>query len=132
MSDRTPTLSDEGGTPAVVSSAAFLAVLERGRRRGELTLDDVVPALGDAELSADLLAAVIARIHEEGIAFDAGERDIHHAARLDDDALIAEPTPDELGAMPAEEGAAVRTEEGAAVRTVEGAAVRAEGLTDTV
>ena len=132
MSDRTPTLSDEGGTPAVVSSAAFLAVLERGRRRGELTLDDVVPALGDAELSADLLAAVIARIHEEGIAFDGGERDIHHAARLDDDALIAEPTPDELGAMPAEEGAAVRTEEGAAVRTVEGAAVRAEGLSGAV
>jgi RNA polymerase primary sigma factor len=108
MSDRTPTLSDEGDTPAVVSSAAFLAVLERGRRRGELTMDDVVPALGDAELSADLLAAVIARIHAEGIAFDAGERDIHHAARLDDDALIAEPAPEELAALHAEGARAAR------------------------
>ncbi len=90
MSDRTPTLSDEGGTPAVIASARFLTLLEIGRHRGELTMDDVIPVLGDAELSADLLATVIARIHAEGIAFDAGEHDIHQAARLDDDVLDAE------------------------------------------
>jgi len=87
MSERTPTLSDEGGTPPVVASAPFQSLLEVGRRRGALTMDDVVPVLGDAELTADVLAAVIDRIHAEGIAFDAGELDIDHAT-LDDDALI--------------------------------------------
>jgi len=87
MSERTPTLSDEGGTPAVTASALFVALLEIGRRRGALTMDDVVPALGDVELTADVLAAVIDRIHAEGIAFDAGEQDIHLAARLEDDVL---------------------------------------------
>jgi RNA polymerase primary sigma factor len=91
MSDRTPTLSDEGGAPRIVASARFVALLEVGRRRGTLTMDDVVPALGDAELTADLLAAVIGRIHAEGIAFDPGELDVHHPDDLDDDALIDEP-----------------------------------------
>jgi len=71
--------------PAVVASASFLALLEIGRGRGELTMDEVVPVLGDEELTPDVLAAVIARIHAEGIAFDAGELDLHHAARLDED-----------------------------------------------
>jgi RNA polymerase primary sigma factor len=93
MSERTPTLSDEGGPPVVVASAPFLALLEIGRRRGVLTMDDVVPVLGDVELTAEVLAAVIDRIHAEGITFDAGELDIHHAARLDDDALVADPDP---------------------------------------
>jgi RNA polymerase primary sigma factor len=106
MSERTPTLSDEGGTPAVIASAPFQSLLEVGRHRGELTMDDVVPILGDAELSADLLAAVIDRIHAEGIVFDAGELDIHHAAGLDDEAFVAEQTADEAGLPRAGEEAA--------------------------
>jgi len=92
MTERTPTLSDEGDTPSVVASAPFLALLEIGRVRGELSMDDVVPVLGDAELTADVVAAVIERIHAEGITFDAGELDLHHAARLveDDDDLVVD------------------------------------------
>ena len=94
MTERTPTLSGEGDVPAIVASAPFLALLEIGRGRGELTMDEVVPALGNEELTPDVLAAVIARIHAEGIAFDAGELDLHHAARLeDDDDDVADPSP---------------------------------------
>jgi len=89
MTERTPTLSDEGDTPAVVASASFLTLIEIGRARGQLTMDDVVPVLGDAELTAELLAAVIERIHGAGIDFDAGELDLHHAARLTDDEDLA-------------------------------------------
>jgi len=114
MSERTPTLSDEGGTPAVTASALFVALLEIGRRRGALTMDDVVPALGDVELTADVLAAVIDRIHAEGIAFDAGEQDIHLAARLEDDVLddtlAAElQAPGVTGALGREDAATART-----------------------
>jgi RNA polymerase primary sigma factor len=94
MTERTPTLSDEGETPAVISSASFLTLIEIGRARGQLTMDDVVPVLGDAELTAEVLAAVIERIHGAGIDFDAGELDLHHAARLaDDEDLVAEVEP---------------------------------------
>jgi RNA polymerase primary sigma factor len=94
MTERTPTLSGEGDVPAIVASAPFLALLEIGRGRGELTMDEVVPVLGNEELTPDVLAAVIARIHAEGIAFDAGELDLHHAARLeDDDDDVADPVP---------------------------------------
>jgi len=85
MTERTPTLSDEGETPGIVASASFLTLIEIGRARGQLTMDDVVPVLGDAELTAELLAVVIERIHGAGIDFDAGELDLHHAARLTDD-----------------------------------------------
>src|ERR1700730_5750674 len=90
MTERTPTLSDEGDLPAIIASAAFLALLEIGRGRGELSMDDVVPVLGDAELTADVLAAVIERIRADGIAFDAGELDLHHAARLAEDEVVAD------------------------------------------
>jgi RNA polymerase primary sigma factor len=89
MTERTPTLSDEGDTPAVVSSASFLTLIEIGRARGQLTMDDVVPVLGDAELTAEVVAAVIERIRGAGIDFDAGELDLHHAARLADDEDLA-------------------------------------------
>ena len=97
MTERTPTLSDEGDTPAVVASAMFVAMLEIGRARGELSMDDVVPVLGDAELTADVLAAVIERIHVEGIAFDAGELDLRNAARLAEEETLA----DDEGTAPA-------------------------------
>jgi RNA polymerase primary sigma factor len=99
MTERTPTLSDEGETPAVVSSASFLTLIEIGRARGQLTMDDVVPVLGDAELTAEVLAAVIERIRGAGIDFDAGELDLHHAARLTDDEDL--PTEVEPAAPPA-------------------------------
>ena len=85
MTERTPTLSDEGETPAVVSTASFLTLIEIGRARGQLTMDDVVPVLGNAELTAEVLAAVIERIRGAGIDFDAGELDLHQAARLVED-----------------------------------------------
>ena len=125
MSERTPTLSDEGGTPAVIASARFLSLLEIGRHRGELTMDDVVPVLGDVELTADLLAAVIARIHADGIAFDAGEHDIHQAARLDDDALVSEPDEEPREVADEDEVAAadVDSDTAARVLTASGATV---------
>jgi RNA polymerase primary sigma factor len=88
MTERTPTLSDEGETPAVVASAPFLTLIEIGRARGELTMDDVVPALGTTELTAEVLAAVIERIHGAGIEFDGGELDLHHAAHLAEDDVL--------------------------------------------
>jgi RNA polymerase primary sigma factor len=109
MTERTPTLSDEGDLPAIVASAAFLALLEIGRARGELSMDDVVPVLGDAELTAEVLAAVIQRIHAEGIVFDAGERDLHHAARLAEDEIVGDDGAVATQAVPQEVDAAEAT-----------------------
>jgi len=79
MTEGVPTLSRDGESPAVLTSVAFHAVLRAGRSRGSLTLDDVMPVLRDVELSPELIIAVTGRIREEGIDFDAGERDLTRA-----------------------------------------------------
>ncbi len=82
MTEGVPTLSRDGESPAVLTSDAFHAVLRAGRSRGSLTLDDVMPVLRDVELSPELIIAVTGRIREEGIEFDAGERDLTRARLL--------------------------------------------------
>jgi len=123
MTERTPTLSDEGETPAVVSTASFLTLIEIGRARGQLTMDDVVPVLGNAELTAEVLAAVIERIRGAGIDFDAGELDLHRAARLvEDEDLGSDVEPGPAATTPATSPAPV--EEDAEDRAAASAAAR--------
>src|SRR5580704_2830790 len=81
-------LSAEEGTPAVLASSAFLAVLDAGRVHHRLTLDDVMPALREVELTPELIAAVTDCIHDAGIEFDAGESRVASAdLDLDADAV---------------------------------------------
>ena len=82
MTEGVPTLSRDGDFPAVLTSVAFHAILRTGRSRGSLTMDDVMPVLRDVELSAELITAVTGRIRDEGIEFDAGERDLTRARLL--------------------------------------------------
>jgi len=64
-------LSTGDGTPAVLASGDFLAILDAGRLKHHLTLDDVMPALREVELTAELIGAVTDCIREAGIEFDA-------------------------------------------------------------
>ena len=80
MTEGVPTLSKEAERAHILASASFLALLEVGKARGRLTLDDVMPALPDVELTAETITAITERIHDAGIAFDAGEADPAHAA----------------------------------------------------
>src|SRR5579862_795139 len=82
MTEGVPTLSRDGDFPTVLTSDAFHAVLRTGRSRGSLSMDDVMPVLRDVELSPELITAVTGRIREEGIEFDAGERDLTRARLL--------------------------------------------------
>ncbi len=54
------------------------AVLERGRRQGELTQDDLMDVLRPIELSEDVIIEVVARVRSAGIEFtyDTGETTI--------------------------------------------------------
>jgi len=83
MTEGASTLSTSGETPAVLTSGAFLAVLEKGRKHGSLTQDDLMPILHGEELTPELILAVVERIEEEGILFDHGEADLRAAAALD-------------------------------------------------
>jgi RNA polymerase primary sigma factor len=80
MTEGVPTLSRDGEVAAVLRSAAFLHVLEAGRSRQAITLDEVMPALRDVELTAELIGAVTDCIRREGITFDAGEHELWREA----------------------------------------------------
>jgi len=103
VTEAVPTLSKETERAIVLASDVFCAVLEAGRSRGRLTLDDVMPALADVELTPELITAVTACIRDAGIAFDAGEADIVRAAALRDalpprdHAAVSEPAADPEG-----------------------------------
>jgi RNA polymerase primary sigma factor len=73
MSEGLPALSTGGLAPSVLTSDLFAAVLEEGRLRGSLTLDDVMPLLKDEELTPELIMAVTTRIRAEGIEFNIDE-----------------------------------------------------------
>jgi RNA polymerase primary sigma factor len=80
MTEGVPTLSRDGEVAAVLRSAAFVHVLEAGRSRHAITLDEVMPALRDVELTAELIGAVTDCIRREGITFDAGEHELWREA----------------------------------------------------
>jgi RNA polymerase primary sigma factor len=66
MSEVVPTISWPAGMPV----EAFGALLALGRDRGSLTPEDLMPVLKSVELTADLMAAVLKRFADEGIAFE--------------------------------------------------------------
>ncbi|MHB8466953.1 MAG: RNA polymerase sigma factor RpoD [Acidimicrobiales bacterium] len=67
----------------MLTSGEFLTILEVGRLRGSLTMEEVMPVLKDEELTADLILAVTEAIHAAGIAFDADDvaSDVEAAAK---------------------------------------------------
>ena len=72
------------GEPEVLASAEFVTILNVGRERGVLTMEEVMPALRDEELTAELILAVTQAIHAVGIAFDAGQGDVQEALEVPD------------------------------------------------
>jgi RNA polymerase primary sigma factor len=71
MSEALPTLSWPAGMPV----EEFGALLALGRERGTLTPEDLMPVLKSVELSADLMAAILRRFADEGIAYEADDPD---------------------------------------------------------
>ncbi|HWW53408.1 MAG TPA: sigma-70 family RNA polymerase sigma factor, partial [Acidimicrobiales bacterium] len=69
MSEGVPTLSWPAGVPV----EAFTALLALGRERGTLSPDDLMPVLKAVELTPELLLAVLERLAEEGIAYEADD-----------------------------------------------------------
>jgi RNA polymerase primary sigma factor len=55
--------------PAGISQVDFDAALAAGRKKGHLTPDELIEALHNVELTAEVLAALLARINAEGVAF---------------------------------------------------------------
>ena len=55
---------------AGVPEDEMAALLERGRAKGELTLDEVLRVMKDVEVSTDVILGVRALLHREGIALD--------------------------------------------------------------
>jgi RNA polymerase primary sigma factor len=99
MTEGLPTLSRGEEQPGVLRSPAFLAILEAGRAGGRLTLEDLMPALERVELTPDLVVAVTECILAQGIEFDAGELDIHHAAEDDEEDLAEVGGPAEVAGL---------------------------------
>ena len=66
MSQSMPTLS----VPAGVSSEDFTRLVEKGKRHGSLTPDEVMKVLERVELSHDLIDNIRGRLAAEGIRFD--------------------------------------------------------------
>jgi RNA polymerase primary sigma factor len=66
MSQSIPTLS----APAGVSAQDFTRLVEKGKRHGSLTPDEVMQVLERVELSHDLIDSIRGRLLAEGIKFD--------------------------------------------------------------
>ena len=66
MADAATPLPPWAGVP----EPEILALLERGRAKGELTLDEVLQVMKDVEVSTDVILGVRTLLHREGIALD--------------------------------------------------------------
>jgi RNA polymerase primary sigma factor len=66
MTQPIPTLS----TPAGVSPEDLTRLVEKGKRQGSLTPDDVMSVLERVELSHDVIDGIRSRLRAEGITFD--------------------------------------------------------------
>src|SRR5450631_3176337 len=58
----------DDGLPAGISQVDFDAALAAGRKRGHLTPDELIEALHNVELTAEVLGSLLARINAEGVA----------------------------------------------------------------
>ena len=85
--------------PEEVPAEDFARLLEAGRTRGNLTTDDLMVVLTGVELSPELIDAVVARVHAEGIVYDDPD-DVLDPDLVDlavDADLVSELVADELG-----------------------------------
>ena len=81
MSQSIPTLS----VPAGVSAEDFTRLVEKGKRHGSLTPDEVMQVLERVELSHDLIDSIRGRLAAEGIRFD----EVSDVVVDDDDEALA-------------------------------------------
>ena len=75
MSEGVVTLSspdEEPGVPAL----EWEALLAEGKKRGSLSMDDLVLVLKSVELTPDVILSVVARVRAEGITYIADEPDV--------------------------------------------------------
>jgi RNA polymerase primary sigma factor len=90
MTEGVPTLSTPPGVPA----DDFERLLEAGRQRGSLSVDDLMVVLKAVELSPELIDAVVQRVRAEGITYDEDE--------VTPDELASVEATSEVPAVPAE------------------------------
>ena len=83
MSQSIPTLA----VPAGVSAEDFTRLVEKGKRHGSLTPDEVMRVLERVELSHELIDSIRGRLAAEGITFDA----VSDVVIDDDDEKLARP-----------------------------------------
>jgi RNA polymerase primary sigma factor len=81
MSQSIPTLS----VPAGVSAEDFTRLVEKGKRHGSLTPDEVMRVLERVELSHELIDSIRGRLATEGIRFD----EVSDVVDADDDEIAA-------------------------------------------
>src|SRR5438132_71214 len=124
MSEAARTPFTEAGVP----TEDFAALLDKGRRRGFLTADDLMSVLERVELSSDLLEAVKGRVLAEGITLideeepdDLGDLEaLAEAARRERDNGLSDavlPSPDEVAAAGAASGGGSGSGTGTATAT---------------
>ena len=77
-----PPVTDTVALPHGVSQVDFDAALAAGRAKGHLTQDELIEALHNVELTAEVLGALLARINAEGVALVEEEED--DTTELDD------------------------------------------------
>jgi RNA polymerase primary sigma factor len=92
MSEGASSLSmpdDESGVPA----GEWEALLAEGKKRGSLTMDDLVQVLKSVELTPDIILSMVERVRAEGIAYVADEPDVEAELASEDDVADDEPAP---------------------------------------
>jgi RNA polymerase primary sigma factor len=76
MSEGAEPLSLPEDVSSGVPVGEWAALLDQGKKRGSLTMDDLVLVLKSVELTPDVILSVVERVRAEGIAYDADEPDV--------------------------------------------------------
>ena len=88
MSESAPLSMPEDMPSSDVPAGEWASLLAEGKKRGSLTMDDLVQVLKSVELSPDVILSVVEKVRAEGIAYDADEPDVD--AELAPEELIPE------------------------------------------
>ena len=76
MSESAPLSMPEDMPSSDVPAGEWASLLAEGKKRGSLTMDDLVQVLKSVELSPDVILSVVEKVRAEGIAYDADEPDV--------------------------------------------------------
>jgi RNA polymerase primary sigma factor len=87
------------GIPSDVPAGEWAALLAEGKKRGALSMEDLVFVLKSVELTPDLILSVVEKVRAEGIAYKADEPDVdaelapeEASAAVEDEDVVGEIT----------------------------------------